>query len=64
MTAFLLIKCDGTFPQPGRGACGAFLPLPAIRDLDATRKKAIDAGWSLGVDADLCPSHVRMEAGA
>lgn len=58
MTAVLLIKCDAEFPQPSRGACPAFLPLP-MGDLERARQAAVAAGWSLGAEQEFCPSHTR-----
>lgn len=64
MTARLIVACDGT-TRPGLalGRCRAFLPLPMIGDLDATRGAAVAAGWALNEDSDLCPACTRAGHG-
>lgn len=62
MTAVLLVKCDGEWPQPGRGACPAFLPLP-MREPERARALAVAGGWTIGAWQDLCPAHTRMATG-
>lgn len=62
MTAVLLVKCDGEWPQPGKGACSAYLPLP-MGDLERARALAVAGGWSLAENKDLCPAHTRMATG-
>ena len=62
MTAHLLVTCDGTWPPPAPGECTGKIARPLTGNLDEQRQALIDAGWSLTEDADLCPTHVRLQA--
>lgn len=59
MTARIVLSCDATLPSgmPCRGALPTRTMLPSTAEVQAR-----EAGWTLGIFGDVCPSCTRRGA--